>query len=154
MKKRYYIAYGSNLHVSQMRWRCPEARIVGTAELEGWRLMYKGSRTGSYLTIEQAEGYKVPVAVWNVTPADEAKLDRYEGYPSFYYKKELVLNIKGIKTGKLRRRTVFVYIMHEERPLGLPSMSYVETCLEGYRDFGFDKAILDAAYTYSEEAAQ
>ena len=153
MKKRYYIAYGSNLNVSQMRWRCPEARIVGTAELEGWRLMYKGSRTGSYLTIEQAEGYKVPVAVWDVTPADEAKLDRYEGYPSFYYKKELVLDIKGIKTGKLRRRTVFVYIMHEERPLGLPSMSYVETCLEGYRDFGFDKAILDAAYTYSEEAA-
>ena len=154
MKKRYYIAYGSNLNVSQMRWRCPEARIVGTAELEGWRLMYKGSRTGSYLTIEQAEGYKVPVAVWDVTPADEAKLDRYEGYPSFYYKKELVLDIKGIKTGKVRRRTVFVYIMHEERPLGLPSMSYVETCLEGYRDFGFDKAALDAAYAYSKEAAQ
>ncbi len=154
MKKRYYIAYGSNLNVQQMRWRCPEARIIGTAELEGWRLMYKGSKTGSYLTIEPEEGCTVPVAVWDVSPADEAKLDRYEGFPRFYYKRDLTIDIKGIRTGKVRRRSAFVYIMHEEHPLGLPHPGYVEVCEEGYRYFGFDEAVLDAAYTYSEEAAQ
>lgn len=51
MAKRYYIAYGSNLNVPQMRMRCPRATILGTANLTGWELLFKGSKTGSYLTI-------------------------------------------------------------------------------------------------------
>ncbi len=31
--KKFYLAYGSNLNVEQMRFRCPDARIVGTAEI-------------------------------------------------------------------------------------------------------------------------
>ena len=87
--KRYYIAYGSNLNVQQMRWRCPGARIIGTSELKNYRLLFKGSKTGSYLTIEPEVGCTVPVAVWEVTDQDELALDRYEGYPSFYYKTEM-----------------------------------------------------------------
>ena len=33
--KKYYIAYGSNLNVEQMRYRCPDAKVVGTAEING-----------------------------------------------------------------------------------------------------------------------
>ena len=80
MQKRYYIAYGSNLNIRQMRWRCPDARIIGTAELEDWRLLFRGSKTGSYLTIEEAQGHRVPVAVWEVSPEDEEALDRYGYY--------------------------------------------------------------------------
>ena len=119
--KRYYIAYGSNLNVQQMRWRCPGARIIGTAELQDYRLLFKGSKTGSYLTVEPEKGCTVPVAVWEVTEQDELALDRYEGYPSFYYKTEMTLDVKGIRTGKLRRRRAFVYIMQEERPYGIPT---------------------------------
>ena len=54
--KRYYIAYGSNLNVQQMRWRCPGARIIGTSELKDYRLLFKGSKTGSYLTVEPEKG--------------------------------------------------------------------------------------------------
>ena len=151
MEKRYYIAYGSNLNVGQMRMRCPGARIIGTSVVEGYRLLFKGSRTGSYLTIEPQEGARVPVAAWAVTEEDEAALDRYEGFPSFYYKKEMELPIKGIRTGKVRRRKVFVYIMHEDRPLGLPIESYMATCMEGYRRFGFDEAFLEQAYADSRE---
>ena len=150
MEKRYYIAYGSNLNVRQMLMRCPSARIIGTSEVEDYRLMFKGSMTGSYLTIEPEEGCKGPVAVWDVTAKDELALDRYEGFPSFYYKKELVLPIKGIKTGKVRRRKVFVYIMHEERPFGVPSNYYMRTCAEGYRYFGFDFDTLVEAAAYSK----
>ena len=144
MEKRYYIAYGSNLNVQQMRWRCPGARIIGTSELKGYRLIFKGSKTGSYLTIE-------PVAVWEVTEQDELALDRYEGYPSFYYKKEMVLDVKGIRTGKIRRRRVFVYIMHEDRPYGIPTSNYMSTCGQGYRFFGFPIDKLMEAHRYSRE---
>ncbi len=143
MEKRYYIAYGSNLNISQMRTRCPGARIIGTSVIEGYRLLFKGSRSGSYLTIEPQEGARVPVAAWEVSAENEAALDRYEGFPTFYYKKEMELPLKGIRTGRLRRRKVFVYIMHEERPLGIPTGFYMETCRQGYRSFGFDEAFLE-----------
>ena len=142
MSKRYYIAYGSNLNIPQMRMRCPGARIIGTSVIENYQLLFKGSKTGSYLTIEPKDGAEVPVAVWEVTETDEKALDRYEGYPNFYYKKEMTLDIKGIRTGKVRRRDAFAYIMHEERELGIPSWYYVNTCLDGYRAFGFDEKYL------------
>lgn len=142
MSKRYYIAYGSNLNIPQMRMRCSGARIIGTSVIEDYQLLFKGSKTGSYLTIEPMEGAEVPVVIWEVTESDEKALDRYEGYPNFYYKKEMTLDIKGIRTGKVRRRDAFVYIMHEERELGIPSWYYVNTCLDGYRAFGFDEKYL------------
>lgn len=124
-KRSYYIAYGSNLNVQQMRMRCPHATILGTAELKGWELLFKGSKTGSYLTIEEREGGRVPVVIWEVTDSDEKVLDRYEGFPSFYYKKELRLQYKGIRTGRRRTVTAFAYIMHEDRPIGIPTGYYM-----------------------------
>ena len=151
MNKRYYIAYGSNLNVRQMRMRCPSARIIGTSVLKDYELLFKGSKTGSYLTVEKKSGVSVPVAVWEVTAEDEKALDRYEGYPNFYYKRELKVKYKGIRTGKHRTATAFVYIMHEERPIGVPSDFYMDTCLEGYDTFYFDPGILLAAYDKSLE---
>lgn len=151
MEKRYYLAYGSNLNVRQMMMRCPTARIIGTATIKDYKLMFKGSQTGSYLTIEPSVGSEVPVGVWAVSAADERSLDRYEGYPNFYYKKELNLPITGIRTGKTRQRDAFVYIMHEDRRLGLPSDFYLMTCVEGYNNFGFDLDTLFEAYRYSTE---
>ena len=149
MKKKYYIAYGSNLNLPQMRVRCPNARTIGTSVIDGYQLLFKGSKTGSYLTIEPKEGGKVPVVVWEVTESDEKELDRYEGYPTFYYKKTMTLDVKGIRTGKIRRKEAFVYIMHEERKLGSPSSYYVRTCLAGYQTFGFDEKYLYDALAIS-----
>ena len=98
--------------------------------------------------------FRSPVAAWEVSEADEAALDRYEGFPDFYYKAEMVLPIKGIRTGKVRRRRVFVYIMHEERSLGLPSAHYVAVCREGYDAFGFGQRYLTDAIQRSMEVMQ
>lgn len=146
MEKRYYIAYGSNLNVRQMRMRCPSARIIGTSVLKDYELLFKGSKTGSYLTIEKCETGTVPIVIWEVTAQDEKALDRYEGYPNFYYKRELKVKYKGIRTGKHRTVTAFVYIMHEDRPIGIPSIPYMQTCIQGYDDFGFDRLVLIDAY--------
>ena len=82
-----------------------------------YELLYKGSKTGSYLTIEKKKGSVVPVAVWEVTAADEHSLDAYEGSPNFYYKKNMKIRLS--ETGKMI--DAFVYIMHEERRLGIPT---------------------------------
>ena len=153
-KKRYYLAYGSNLNMEQMQYRCPGAVPLGTAELEGYRLLFKGSKTGSYLTIEKAEGFTVPVGVWAVTEADEKRLDCYEGFPTFYYKENLDITYSGIHTGRKHRCRAFLYIMHEERQPGIPSWVYVNTCRRGYADFGFDEEVLAAALKDTMEAVK
>lgn len=145
----YYLAYGSNLNVKQMAYRCPDAKIVGTAEIKDYRLKFKGSYSGSYLTIEKAKDFTVPVAVWQVSDHDIKSLDRYEGYPNFYYKRTMVLPCSDGK-----RHRCFVYIMHEERRLGIPSEYYVQTCEQGYDNFGFDKYKLYQAIEYSKNILQ
>lgn len=147
-KKRYYIAYGSNLNIRQMRYRCPGAKPIGISAIPDYELLYKGSKTGAYLTIEPKDGGLVPIAVWEVTADDEKRLDIYEGYPNFYYKKEVRLPVR-MASGKIRKVTTFIYIMHEERRIAIPSMSYIRTCEEGYRNFGFDVKYLDRAYQRS-----
>ena len=130
--------------ITMKKYRCPDAKPVGTAWIHGYQLMFKGSKTGSYLTIEKAEKSKVPVAVWEVSEADERCLDIYEGCPTFYYKTEMEVTVNR------RKIKAFVYIMHEDRPLGIPSNSYVRTCVQGYRDFGFDLKYLRLAFDISE----
>lgn len=145
---KYYLAYGSNLNREQMAHRCPGAIPVGTGYIEGYRLMYKGSSSGAYLTIEKAKGHRVPVGVWCVDEADEKALDRYEGCPTFYYKKSMTITVK-MDYGARIELECFVYIMHEDRRFEPPQRSYVETCEKGYKDFGFDMRYLDEAFGYT-----
>lgn len=157
INKKLYLAYGSNLSIDQMRFRCPGARIVGTAEIKNYRLLYKGSKSGSYATIEPAKGHKVPVLVWTITPEDEASLDRYEGFPTFYYKKDFMVEITKlrIRPGEQEvnygKHKAMAYIMDEKRPFGFPSMSYENVIKEGYKFFGFDEEILKDAKVYTTQ---
>ena len=141
MIKKYYLAYGSNLNIAQMRSRCPTAIPVGSATLDGYRLIFRGSKSGSYLTIEPCAGSSVPVGVWEVTSHDEIDLDTYEGYPRFYGKETINIDVPGL--GVI---DAFIYIMPlGPRNYGLPSIHYLNICAEGYLAFKFDVEILHAA---------
>lgn len=142
---KYYVAYGSNLNKEQMQWRCPGAKPIGTTNLVGYRLAFKGSQTGAYLTIEESSDSLVPVAIWGINGRHEATLDRYEGFPKFYYKKDVILMVNG------QAIKAFVYIMDESRKYAEPHPWYVETCRQGYEDFGLDTYYLDKAVMESEE---
>lgn len=139
-RKKYYIAYGSNLSVGQMACRCPDAKVIGTAAIEDYALLFKGCAT-----IERRKGKRVPVLVWEISPEDEKSLDRYEGYPTFYYKKELTLTVRITGTEAEQELTAMVYIMDEHRRLASPTGYYYKVLADGYEDFGFDKAILEQA---------
>jgi len=145
---KLYIAYGSNLNREQMADRCPTARVLEASMMDGWRLLFRGAREGAVATVEPCQGYSVPVLVWEITPADEAALDRYEGWPYFYRKETVKVKLGG-KTVR-----AMVYIMNEGRPLGQPSCYYYSVILEGYRDAGFDVQILRQATIDSAEAEE
>ena len=119
---RYYLAYGSNLDMERMGKRCPYAVVVGTTEIKGYRLLFKKSKTGCYATIEQDANESVPAVVWKLSEYDELLLDRYEGCPRYYYKKQFQLP---------------VWNLNEDRRLGCPDAEYFELLRGGYSDWEF-----------------
>lgn len=130
---KYYLAYGSNLNKDQMAHRCPTAVPVGKAIIPDYKLVFRRG----VLTIEPCKGNRVPVGVWTITAADEKALDRYEGYPNFYYKEQMT-----VMTSDGQSITGMVYIMTDGNPVKRAGREYLMTVAYGYRHFGFDMGIL------------
>lgn len=144
-KEKLYIAYGSNLNLPQMKYRCPTAEPAGTAEIKNYELLFRGSKTRAYATIEPCEGSSVPVLLWNVKEKDETALDRYEGYPRFYEKETMELELNGETV------SAFIYVMTEGHHLGMPSDSYLKTIEEGYKTAGFDSEVIEKAIEHTKD---
>src|SRR6056297_1279094 len=98
--KRLYVAYGSNLNLEHMRFRCPTAKVVGKGILNNYRLLFKGIPYNAFATIEPYKNKKVPVVVWELKSEDEKSLDRYEGYPDLYYKEDIKVEMENKETVK------------------------------------------------------
>ncbi len=145
---RTYIAYGSNLNLQQMYHRCPGSELMGTGVIHNYELQFKGSPHGAHATIAPKEGSSVPVAIWSLGKRDERMLDCYEGYPSYYFKRMLPVQMgEDVVVG-------MAYIMNQKMDFGIPSDSYVQTVRQGYVDCGLDTDVLDNALTSSQEMAQ
>ena len=144
--KKYYLAYGSNLNLEQMEFRCPTANPVGTINLKGHRLAYKGDEDNyAYLTIEPDKDSFVPLGVFELSQSDIRFLDAYEGFPKLYSKRYMSIELNNKKVKAL------IYVMNEKFDYHLPSIKYIKTCMKGYKDFGFDIEILEKALQYTFE---
>lgn len=134
-----HIAYGSNLNLPQMAFRCPTAKVVGTSEIKDYEMLFRGGRNSAVATVEPLKGSNVPVLLWKLKERDLRALDRYEGYPSFYRKEILDVEMRG------KTVPAMVYIMNDGHPFGLPSDYYLNTILEGYQSASFDTEFLEQA---------
>ena len=146
MNKRYYIAYGSNLSVEQMAQRCPDAKVVGMAAIQGWKLVFR-----VHVTIEPCAGRVVPVLIWEISERDERNLDRYEGYPSYYYKQDMTVTMTDLEGKNPQEITAMVYLMADGHPLQEPWKGYLDTLAEGYQRFGFNPYQLELALEEAKE---
>ena len=147
-KPTLYIAYGSNLNLPQMAFRCPAAEVVGKSELKDYELLFRGGRRGAVATVEPKEGGSVPVLLWKIRQTDEAALDRYEGYPRLYGKQMMDVELDG------KAVSAMVYIMTPGHEFGIPSDYYAEVIREGYESAGFDTQVLEDAIEHAWELPQ
>lgn len=149
MQRKLYAAYGSNLHIDQMKCRCPDSFIIGNGFINDYELEFR-----YFANIKKSRGMKVPVVVFSISEKDEKALDQYEGVSVGLYRKE-TLQVKlesvnqslGINLDDQRRDTyAMVYIMNEEeRPLSPPSESYYNVVRQGYLQHGLDMSVLATA---------
>ena len=142
MENILYFAYGSNINLGQMEYRCPDASVVGPVALENYELLF---RRGGFATIMPCEGGKVHGLLWSITPECESSLDRYEGYPRFYDKRMVT-----VRDGEGRSLSVMAYIMDERfREPMLPTTTYYNGILEGYRQNGLPVTALKKAWDHA-----
>jgi len=144
-ERKLYAAYGSNLNLEQMAYRCPTAIVAGTAILPDKRLLFRGRNGGAVATVERRKGYIVPLLIWEIQPKDEEALDIYEGYPQLYRKKTVRVNLDG------KSVTAMIYIMNQGCSENPPNIGYLNIIRKGYVSAGFDLKILQKALKESTE---
>ena len=142
-----YFAYGSNINLDQMAYRCPAAQVVGPVVLEGYELLFRGNASGNGVaTIKPKEGQQVHGLLWRITPGCERSLDLYEGYPHLYEKESV-----AVRDNAGRQLTVMAYVMTDGdrwRSPALPSEYYYQGIRDGYRQNGLPLSKLKQAWEY------
>ena len=129
-----YLAYGSNLNLEQMAWRCPKAEPLYGLQLNGFRLIFRG-----VADITQDEDAQINLGVFKITDECEVALDRYEGFPELYDKMYITMDGEEFMTYQM--------VGHRIYP---PSEGYYRSIEQGYRDFGFDTELLRKAKSHSQ----
>ena len=112
-----YLAYGSNMNRQAMKRRCPGARAIGPAILEGYRFFVGLEGWGS---VAPSAGGVVHGVLWRLTPRDIAALHAYELlHQGLYDVRHLPVRTEG------RRVRAMIYLLRR-RALGKPRPGYVE----------------------------
>ena len=75
---------------------------------------------------------------------NEKALDLYEGYPRFYKKRNVFVQLKNGT-----RKKAMIYLLPDSATAGRPSSRYVGTVLQGYKDMGFDTDYLYDSLDYN-----
>jgi len=134
-ERTLYFAYGSNLSLDRMALRCPAARPLWSVRVPDWRLRFE-----RVATIAPAPGACVLGAVYALTPACEATLDRIEGVDEGRYRRRKLT----IPHPDGHAAEVLTYVKIDARR-GAPTAAYMGHIKAGYRDWGLDPTALRVA---------
>lgn len=129
----YYFAYGSNMNHRQMNERCPTAKFITRAKLNGYKFVYDGytsSRNGAVANIIKSDNNIVEGGLFEIDNDCLHALDKYEGYPS-YYERQIV----EVEDDNDNSYQAIVYLRKPQK-LGKPSDEYRDIVLKGARDCG------------------
>ncbi len=128
-----YFAYGSNMQRAAMTRRCPGARAIGPARLDGYRFFVGIDGWGS---VKREPGKTVHGVLWRLTPRDIAALHAYELLHQGLYD----VRYLPVRSGT-RRVTAMIYLLRR-RAAGKPKPGYVEMIASAARDWKLPEAYI------------
>jgi len=125
MPQNLMFSYGTNTHPQQMAQRCPGATCLGPAILPGFRFVWR-----KHADIELDDTNYVDGVVWEIDDQHLDDLDLYEGFPDYYLRHRVMVNMQG------NRRPAWVYTMSDQSSEQPPSRQILNICMTGYEDNG------------------
>ena len=135
-----YFAYGSNMDIAQMAVRCHKATLLGSGLLAGYRFRIDGR---GFATVDKEPSASVLGLVWELTPEDEANLDRFEGVPRFYTRETFEVRHDE------RLVPMLIYVS-TDRLKGKPAPNYLERIVQAAQEQGFGKSYVDQLTSWSK----
>ena len=105
-----YFAYGSNINRAAMARRCPGARAIGPAALEGYKFFVGIEGWGS---VKPSPGDSVHGVLWRLTPRCVAALHAYE----LLHKGLYDVRHLPVRVGAKRVRAM-IYLLRRRAPDG------------------------------------
>ena len=127
LETRLYFAYGANMNMDSMSWRCPGARPIGAFTLRDWELEFY-----SHANIRPQTGSSVHGVLWAITEDCEHSLDAFEGFPDYYTKKSWVQDDQHI-----------MFYEMEDFKRGQPTLGYISYIRRSYRHWRLTVEYLD-----------
>ncbi|MFC4350980.1 gamma-glutamylcyclotransferase family protein [Fodinicurvata halophila] len=127
-----YFAYGSNMLTTRLQARCPSARPLGRAVVQGWCVDFvkpgrDGSAKAGLLPDSEGEAHGV---LFGIARADLPALDRAEAAGKGYDRADSFVVFSLAEDGDV---PVVTYLPRQTRKDLLPYDWYHRLCLEGAR---------------------
>lgn len=123
-----------------MNKRCPGNEFLGPAKLIDYRLIFDGhSKTwgGAVANIIESPGDIVRGGLFEISEANLAALDCYEGYPASYNRKNII-----VLKNEVTIKEVITYYRTVQKS-GPPSQGYKKLLLLGAKDSGLPDAYIN-----------
>jgi hypothetical protein len=120
-----HFSYGANMDRAGMARRCPGARALGPAILDGYRFVIT---TDGYASVARAAGQCVHGVLWRLTPRDVAALNIFESLASGLYRGAVL----PVRFGRVRRAAT-VYVGRRQE--GKPKPGYLAQIVAAARDW-------------------
>jgi AIG2 family protein len=130
-----HFAYGSNMSRALMVPRCPTAREIGVAILDGFRFIVTAD---GYASVVRAPGERVHGLAWRLAPRDLAALNAYEGLDHGLYRAATL----PVRIGTACMPAL-VYVGRSRVP-GVPRPGYLDCVLAAARELELPTAYVDA----------
>ena len=117
-----YFAYGMNTNLAEMARRCPTAVSLGVAWIDDYEFVFR-----THADIAESPGSICYGVLWDISKADLQALDRLEGYPYYYTRFRVRVNLGDHFVYAL------TYQMNDQTYIQEPGRGYLEMVTEGYQ---------------------
>jgi gamma-glutamylcyclotransferase (GGCT)/AIG2-like uncharacterized protein YtfP len=129
-----YFAYGMNTNLDEMARRCPGAVCLGAAWINDYEFVFR-----THADIAKSPGGICYGVLWDITPAHLKALDALEGYPYYYTRFRVRVNLGDHFVYAL------TYQMNDQSYIQEPGTGYLQMVTEGYQQNGVPTNQIDAA---------
>jgi gamma-glutamylcyclotransferase (GGCT)/AIG2-like uncharacterized protein YtfP len=129
-----YFSYGMNTNLDQMASRCPGATSLGAAWIDDYEFVFR-----THADIARSPGSICYGVLWDIDSAHLKSLDALEGYPYYYTRFRIRVNLGDQLVYAL------TYQMNDQSYLQEPGAGYLEMVTEGYQQNGVPTDQIDHA---------
>lgn len=140
---QFYLAYGSNMNLSQMDYRCPDSFVFDKVEIPNYKFVLDRAGVASIIP---SKGHKVEALLWVVHALDVETLDMYEGVRFGCYEKTSM----DVKIDSVTLNVLVYFSLRDLSKAGYRS-DYMDGIIKAAEEAKFSKEYIKELKTWNKD---